>query len=106
MDSSREGNRKHQEEEEEEKKEEDETTTSLVDVNLMVVLLYQLYTTTNNNNNNADHKDTRDHVAREARQSRARANKRLIKETKLMEKKRKRTCFILCLKNSGIPERC
>lgn len=75
MDSSS----KHDEEE----KREDEKNTSLMDVNLMVVLLSQLCT------RKEDEKDLEKEtsVAHEARESRARANKRFMKETKLMEKR-------------------
>lgn len=85
MDSSRENNRQHDEKE----KREDEAT-SLVDVNLMVVLLSQLCTRTTNESDKSlekEREERRDHVANEARESRARANKRLMKETKLMEKR-------------------
>lgn len=78
MDPSREANREHHMEE----RREDETT-SLVDVNLMVVLLSQLSTT------NEDEKsfEKERSVAHEVRESRARANKRFMKETKLIEKR-------------------
>lgn len=75
MDSSRE----HDEEE----KREDEKSTSLMDVNLMVVLFSQLCT--KNENEKGLEKETS--VAHEARESRARASKRYMKETKLMEKR-------------------
>ncbi|KAG7575117.1 hypothetical protein ISN44_As09g032450 [Arabidopsis suecica] len=80
MDSSREANRKHDEEE----RREDEKT-SLMDVNLMVVLLSQLCT--KKEDEKGLEKERRDHVAHEARESRARASKRFMKETKLMEKR-------------------
>ncbi|KAL9302982.1 hypothetical protein AtEden1_Chr2g0269341 [Arabidopsis thaliana] len=80
MDSSREANRKHDAEE----KREDEKT-SLMDVNLMVVLLSQL--STKKEDENGLEKERRDHVAHEAREFRARANKRFMKDTKLMEKR-------------------
>ncbi|XP_010508033.1 PREDICTED: uncharacterized protein LOC104784679 [Camelina sativa] len=85
MDSSREANRKH----DDDKKREDEKT-SLMDVNLMVVLLSQLCTKNDDDNENGLEKERRDHhvaLAHDARESRARANKRFIKETKLMEKR-------------------
>ncbi|ESQ39275.1 hypothetical protein EUTSA_v10001699mg [Eutrema salsugineum] len=76
MDSSRKDNIEHRKQE----KREDETT-SLVGVNLMVVLLSQLC----NADDKSFEKEGRDH--HEARESRRRANKRFMKETKLMEKK-------------------
>ncbi|KAL1192177.1 hypothetical protein V5N11_020893 [Cardamine amara subsp. amara] len=81
MDSSREANRKHGEEEK-----RDDDTTSLVDVNLMVVLLSQLCTKKEDDEKGLE-KERRDHVAHEARESRARVNKRFMKETKLMDKR-------------------
>ncbi|CAH2057742.1 unnamed protein product [Thlaspi arvense] len=81
MDSSGEDKREHHEEE----KRGDETT-SVVDVNLMVVLLSQLCTT-NNEDEKGLEKERRDHAAHAARESRARANKRFMKDTKLMEKR-------------------
>ncbi|KAH0933182.1 hypothetical protein HID58_010299 [Brassica napus] len=50
-------------------------------------------------------KERRDHVAHETHESRARANKRFMKETKLMEK-RKSVCFHPWLRISGIPGEC
>ncbi|XP_023640813.1 uncharacterized protein LOC17888926 [Capsella rubella] len=83
MDSSCGANRKR---DGEEKREDDKT--SLMDVNLMVVLLSQLCTK-NEIVEKGFEKERRDHVAlaHEARESRARANKRFVKETKLMEKR-------------------
>ncbi|KAG5395563.1 hypothetical protein BRARA_E00141 [Brassica rapa] len=81
MDSSREA--KHDQEEE---RREDEAAASLVDVNLMVVLLSQLCTKDDEDDKNLE-KERRDHVAHEIRESRARANKRFMKEPKLMEKR-------------------
>ncbi|CAH8386980.1 unnamed protein product [Eruca vesicaria subsp. sativa] len=78
MDSSREA--KHEEE-----RGKDEAA-SLVDVNLMVVLLSQFCTKDELNDNNLE-KEKRDHAAHEIRESRARANKRFMKETKVMEKR-------------------
>ncbi|KFK37403.1 hypothetical protein AALP_AA4G252400 [Arabis alpina] len=83
MDSSHEANRERHDENE---KREDEAT-SLVDVNLMVVLLSQLCTNESDKSLEKGREERRDHVAHEARESRARANKRLMKETKLMEKR-------------------
>ncbi|KAF8104707.1 hypothetical protein N665_0170s0080 [Sinapis alba] len=80
MDSSREA--KHEEEEET----REDKIASLVDVNLMVVLLSQLCTKDDEDDINLE-KERRGHVAHEIRESRARANKRFMKETKLMEKR-------------------
>ncbi|KAL0720267.1 hypothetical protein Bca4012_034866 [Brassica carinata] len=82
MDSSREA--KHEQEEE---VREDEAAASLVDLNLMVVLLSQLCTKDDEDDHKNLEKERRDHVAHEIRESRARANKRFMKETKLMEKR-------------------
>ncbi|CAA7016867.1 unnamed protein product [Microthlaspi erraticum] len=79
MDSSREANRERHKEE----RREDETS-SLVDVNLMVVLLSQLSSTTNEDEKSFENERS---VAHEVRESRARANKRFMKETKLMGKR-------------------
>lgn len=85
MDSSHEANGERHDEKE---KREDEAT-SLVDVNLMVVLLSQLCTTTYESDKSLEkeREERRDHGSHEARESRARVNKRLMKETKLMEKR-------------------